>query len=110
KNFGALALVHEPGLIADERFIYFHVPGQFSLEATSLHCFANAMQHEPSCLLRDADSAVNFVRTNTVLRCRNHPHRSKPFVQTKRRVFKDRPGFRGELPRSMMASALPLAL
>jgi len=109
-NFRPLALVHEPGLTADERFIHFDVPGQFSLKASGLHCFANAMHHEPCRLLGNSDGPVNLIRRNSVLCRRNDPNRSKPLVQAQRRVLKNRARLCGELPFRMMAPTLPLVL
>lgn len=105
-----LVFVHETGLTADKSFICFDVPGEFSLEAARLHCFANAVQHEPCGLLGDSEITGNLVGTDTVLAIGNHPRCRKPFVQAQRRVLKDRSRFRGELPGCMMASALPLPL
>ncbi len=110
ENFGAFGLVHETGLTADKGFINFDVPGQFSLEAASLHCFANAMHHEPCGFLRDAKIAGNLVAADSVLASSEHPRCRKPFVQAQRRILIDAANLDRKLPMVMSTLALPFAL
>ena len=53
----AFGLVHVPGLPADECLVRFAGSAQLC-ERIVLHCQANAMDHMPRALLRDADGAV----------------------------------------------------
>ena len=55
------------------------------------------MRHEPCRLLRNADGAVKFHRTDARAGTGEKPNRREPLVQTKRRILKDRPGLDGEL-------------
>ena len=68
------------------------------------------MKHEPCGLLSDAESACDFVGTDAVLAVRNHPHSGKPLVERHGRILKDGADLDGELPLSVDALALPLAL
>jgi hypothetical protein len=71
-------------------FIYFDSSTATHLqERTALHRKSNSVQHEPCGLLGDSQSAVNLVRTDSVLRANNHPYAWKPFSQRDRAIFKD---------------------
>src|SRR5579863_1727457 len=48
------------------------------LKRTHSQSAADAMIHEPRRLLRDADSPMDFIRTDTVLAVHNLPHRGEP--------------------------------
>jgi hypothetical protein len=71
---------------------------RFRLESES-----QPMKHEPSSLLRDSESAMDFVRGNTVLARDEHPESRKPLLQRDGRLFKDRPNFDGELATAVPA-------
>lgn len=51
---------------------------------------ANAMAHVPRGFLGYTESAMDFVRTDSVLVVGDHPETSKPLVQWNRAVFKNR--------------------
>ena len=55
------------------------------------------MQHKPSGLLSDAESASHFIRANSVFAVHEHPQSDKPFVERDWRILKNRPNFDGEL-------------
>src|SRR6266704_1608872 len=103
-----LVAVHESGRATDEGFIYLNLttlPANFQKRAV-LHCKPDAVKHEPCRLLSDAEIAGDFVGANPVLAVGNHPHCDKPFVQRDRRILKDSPDLRSELPMMMYALAL----
>ncbi len=104
--------VHEASGTANESFVYFNFAirtAEFQKRAV-LHGKANPMEHKPSGLLSDAQSAANLVRANTVLAVRNHPNCDKPLVEGNRRIFHDGSDLDRELPMGMHALALPLPL
>lgn len=68
------------------------------------------MQNKPCRLLSDPDSAVNFVRANTVAATGKHPERDKPLIQSDGRVFKDGSQFDGKLPIAIFAFPAFLSL
>jgi len=108
----AFVLVHIPRCAADERFVYFDC---FSFASefehrTVLHCKPDAMEHEPSRLLSDAERTSDFVRTDAILAVGNHPDGNKPLVEWERRIFKDSPDLGAKLPFGMDTLALPFAL
>ena len=84
----ALRGVHPTNLAADVGFIRFHFARKF-VHAVVLHGKADAMQHEPSGLLGDPQSAGNFAGANAVLGIHNHPERGEPFVQAKGAVLEN---------------------
>lgn len=104
--------VHEAARAADEGFVYFYLGAASSKfrGRVALHRKADSVEHEPCGLLSDAKSAGHFVGTDTVLAVSNHPNSDEPLVQRKRGILKDSPDLHGELPLSMDALALPLAL
>lgn len=101
--------MHVASLAADECFVYFDF-GAVTAElhkGLGLHRQSDSMQHEPRRLLSDAKSAMQFVGADTVLAVGNHPDSDKPLVERERRILKDSPDLRGELPLGMLALALP---
>src|ERR1017187_1974731 len=84
----ALVGVHETRLAADEGFIYFNFATQL-VERFALCGKADAVEHEPSRLLSDAQCSVQFVGTDTVLAVQQHPNCREPLLKRDRRVFKD---------------------
>lgn len=102
----ALVLVHETRFATDEGLINFDFARQLS-SILALHCKSDAMEHEPRSLLSYAYGAMNLPRTNPVLTVCDHPHSSQPLVETKRRIFKDRPALDGELPTVVAFVTLP---
>ncbi len=97
-NF-AFVSVHESGSTADECFVHFYffpAPAE-SHKFLAVHCKANAVHHEPSGLLRDAQSACDFIGTDSVLAIHDEPHRNHPLVHAERGILKDGSDFDGEL-------------
>lgn len=107
----SLVSVHIAGkTAADVGFVSLNLTAHLHLKRSGLHGKTDAMNHEPSGLLSNADSAMDFIRTDAVLTVRQHPDRRQPLIQAKRRIFKDRSNFDGELTARVRALALPLAL
>ena len=117
----APSLVHESRRATNESFVHFYLlAGAANLYGVlRVHRKANAVQHVPSRLLRDAERACNLVGTNPVLAVSNHPHGNHPLVHAERGILKDSPHFDGELllatlavpdaPRRDKRMLLPLA-
>jgi hypothetical protein len=105
-NLGFLILVHEAGGTADKRFVNLKVASSL-LKRAVLHRLADAVKHEPACLLSDAQIASDLARANAVLAVGNQPDRREPFIQTDRRVLEDGPDFGAELLLRMFGLALP---
>src|SRR2546427_11462186 len=106
------AQVHIACFPADEGFIYFYfaaIAAEFAPEEFILQGQTNAMQHEPSGLLRQSQIAGNFIATDSVLAIGEHPCSSEPLVQSDRRILIDGSDFDGELALWVMAAALPQA-
>src|SRR5205085_8161438 len=93
----AHVLVHVLRQAADESLVGLNCAAHLLLERTRLHRKADAVKHEPSGLLRDADCAMHFVRTDAVLAVRDHRYCREPFAQTERRVLENRSHFNSEL-------------
>src|SRR6266446_2319685 len=68
------------------------------------------MQHEPRGFLCHSDCAMNFPRANPVLTVHQHPQRREPFVESDRRVLKDRARLKRELPTLVMTRTLPAVI
>src|SRR6202030_2239515 len=82
-HFRSLGLVHIAGLRADEGFINFDFASEL-VKTLVLHCKPDAMKHEPSGLLRDAKTAMDFVRTDSVFAGDDEPSGSQPLLQLDR--------------------------
>jgi len=100
-------LVHIANLAADEGFVDFDFTIQLAAATVILHCEPDALKHEPSGLLANADSAVNLIGRNSILAVGELPHGEQPLVQADRRVLKDRADLDGELSLGMSGLALP---
>src|SRR5262245_55699101 len=87
-----LVLVHVASKATDVGLIHFHcfAFAAHLFEGLALHRKSDSVEHEPSGLLSDTKSAVDFVRTNAVLRAADQPHSGKPLRQRNRTLFKDR--------------------
>jgi hypothetical protein len=105
----AFSFVHVPGFAADECFIYFDFATEF-IEPAFLHRKTNAMEHEPSGLLGNAESTMDFVATDTVLATDNQPRCGKPLLKRDRRIFKDGASLEGEGGPLMSGIAFPYPL
>src|SRR5207249_6859235 len=72
-----------------------------------LHRKADAMEHEPSRFLSDANSTGQFITTNAVLGISNQPHRDQPLIEADGTIFHDGADLDGELPFGMLFLAFP---
>src|SRR5579872_1209177 len=90
---------------ADERFVRFDRTGERRAFAV-LHRFADTVEHEPRRLLRDAQSAAEFVRRGSVLRVRQEPNGRKPLGKGQRGLFKDGARLGRELTLTVLAAPL----
>ena len=91
-NFlAALVGVHESGCATDESLVYFYFfaapaePYSFLLMQSE----TDAVHHKPSGLLRNAESAGNFIGTDSILGIHNQPNGNHPFVHAERGILKD---------------------
>src|SRR5438094_534157 len=75
---GVRMFVVVASLKVDVGLVCFNRPARFSTEKASLHCESDALQHEPSRLLRNANASVKLIRANAVLAIHGEPHRRKP--------------------------------
>jgi hypothetical protein len=100
--------VHEARESANHSLVGFYraVPAEF-LKTSALHGKPNPVHHKPCGFLGNTDGAMYFPRANAVLTVGDHPDGRKPFVQSKRRVFKDSPYFNAELTFRVASLALP---
>jgi hypothetical protein len=109
---GADLVMHVAGESTDEGFVHFYsltAPAKLH-ERTALHGKPNTVHHEPCGFLSDSNCAGHFVGAYSVLAVGNHPDSCEPLVQRDRRILKDSPDLYRELPFSVDAFALPLAL
>src|SRR6266852_2171588 len=95
----ALVSVHEAGSATDEGLVHFYL---FAISSESNEILvvqgkANAVHHEPSGLLSDAQGTGHFVGTDSVLRVNNHPNGNHPLVHAERGILKDSPDLNREL-------------
>src|ERR1700688_888419 len=83
--------MHVSGEATDESFIHLYFfPASAKLdELLLMQGKANAVHHEPSRLLRNAQSASNFVGTNAVLGIHDEPYRDHPLIHTNRGILKN---------------------
>src|SRR5258708_3684639 len=104
-NTVALGLVHETGRTTNERFVrlYFFPFSAKMKKGAAFHRKADAVHHKPSRLLRDSESAGNFVGANPVLRIHNEPNGNHPLVHAERGILKDGSHFDGELFLTILA-------
>ena len=97
-----LALVHELGCASDEGLVgldrAFHLG-----EAPALHGAPDAVIHEPSSRLRDAERPPQFVRADAVLGIDERPDRREPLVQADGAILEDRSELHRELPSTVAA-------
>src|SRR5271170_1798535 len=68
------------------------------------------MQHEPSGLLGHTDSAVYFIRANTVLAVDEHPKSDHPLIEAEWRFFKYSADLDAELLPAFFAFPSALSL
>lgn len=99
-----LLQMHVPRLAADEALVHFDFARQ-PFEGLRLHGEPNAMENEPGGLLRDPESASEFVRADPVLAVCDKPDGDEPLVQADSGVLEDRADLDAEL--LLAALALP---
>jgi hypothetical protein len=102
----ALVFVHEASRTADESFVYFDFATDFP-EGFVLQGEPDAMEHEPSRLLGDLESAAHFIGTDSILAVGEHPSRCEPLVEPDGRILKNGADLDGELALGVMSGALP---
>jgi hypothetical protein len=99
----ALALVHEPGLAADESLVHFDL-ARHLVERACLDRETDAVGHEPGGLLRDAEIAGDLVGADAVLAVHDEPQGGQPLFQGDRAVLENSP----DLGRELLLAALAL--
>ncbi len=91
--------MHESSRATNKGFVYF----DFAVRAAQFHKVlvvhrkSNAVHHEPSRLLRNAQSACDFIGTDAIFAVHNQPHRNHPLIHAERGILKDGSDFDGEL-------------
>lgn len=93
----AFAQMHVPGFATDESFVNLALARKLLMRCHSER-EPDSVIHEPPGFLSHSDGPMNLVTANAVLAVHYLPHSDKPFIQTERRVFKNGPGFCGEVP------------
>src|SRR5882724_175636 len=85
------SLVHETGRATDESLVHFDFLSLSTYRngLFGMHGKTDAVHHVPSGLLRDAQSASDYVGANSVLAVRQHPHGNHPLVHAERRILKN---------------------
>src|SRR5271166_2159433 len=103
--------MHLLRLRAYMRLVHFDWTVAAHLQETSrLHCFADAVKHEPRRLLSNADSLSQFVTADTFLARRQHPHSGHPFVHADRRILENGSDLHRELLLAAVAEPYPAGL
>ena len=77
-------------LTADVGFVGFDMPAKHRVAVNLRHVFADFMAHAPSCLVRHAQLALQFLGRNAVPRGRKKVHRVEPLLQRRPRVLERR--------------------
>ena len=80
--------MHVASLAADEGFIELNPSFHFH-NAAVLHGKADALKHEPGCLLRDSNGTVKLVGTDAILGICNQPESTNPFIKRNGAVFQN---------------------
>ena len=89
-------LVHVPGLATNEGFV--HLNGAVELlKGARRHRQPDAVDHEPSRLLRDSEGPGHLVRRDAVLGVGDEPDGCHPLVEAERGILEDGPYLEGEL-------------
>jgi hypothetical protein len=101
--------VHIAGLAADVGFVGFDLAGQL-VSRPHAEGKPNPVIHEPSRFLGDTKRPRNLATANAILAVGNQPRSRQPLVQSKGRIFVDRPGLQRELALRMFVPALPAVL
>ena len=104
-----LALVHVASLAPNEGLIHFNCPTQL-IEGPVLHRKADSMQHEPSGLLGDTETTMDFITADAVFAGDDNPRGREPLFERDRRVLKNGPGLEREAGHRVASIAFPHAL
>jgi hypothetical protein len=110
RDFCLLVFVHVAREPADERLVRFNLAFHLGPERTVLHRFADAVEHEPSGLLRHIQIARDFIAADPVLAIRQQPDSGKPLIQSERRVLEDGSNLDAELATVVTHAAFPSTL
>jgi hypothetical protein len=101
--------MHIAGLAADKSFVRLNLSREL-ISRGHAESETNAMVKEPCRLLGNADGAMNFVGTDSVLAVHNLPHRHQPLAQVDWGIFHHSSDLHAELRTVVLAVALPAAL
>jgi len=100
--------VHEAGESADESLVGFDWPFRTEfLKTAALHCLTNAMEHEPSGRLSDAERAPYFIAADAIFAVDDLPHGDHPLIERERTILEDRADLDRELATVVLLAALP---
>src|ERR1700731_1656444 len=102
----ALLFVHKSSASTDKRFVGLNTAFHFRGDSV-LHRQADAMQHEPSRFLCDADVFRQLVRTDAIFAVGDQPKSAEPFVDSDGRIFQNRSDLDRKLPLLMRVFAFP---
>jgi len=76
-GLNAATFVHVDGFPADVGLVYFALASRATANLATkvrfLHGFANAVEHEPCCVLPNAENLAQFIAADSVLAVRQHP-------------------------------------
>lgn len=87
----------------DEGFVRFDLARE-QRGLVVLHGLTDAVQHEPSGLLGDAEGACEFVRGRSVLRVGEQPQGRKPLAERDGAMLEDRVRLGREVPATVLAA------
>jgi hypothetical protein len=93
---GLDAQVHVAGLTSDESLIGFDFASHLD-DGLIMHRGTDAVKHEPSRLLGDAESTGYFAGANAVLAIAENPVSAHPLVESKGGILEDRSYLEAEL-------------
>lgn len=91
-----LGQVHVASLAADECLIRFDLTREHS-GGVVMHSHTDAMEHEPSGLLGDAECTSHLSRANSVLAIADDPESTHPLIESERGILEDRSNLEAEL-------------
>lgn len=106
-DFRFFVLVHVARETADKGFVRFNLATAERVGTALLHREPDSMVHEPCGLLRDSETARNFVTADSVLAIGDQPHCSEPLIETDWRVLEDGSDLERELCALVFRVAFP---
>jgi len=101
--------MHIASLLTDEGLVYFDFATKL-VKTCFLHRKTDAVVHEPSGLLSNLQSPMEFVRTDTVFATSDQPYSTEPLFKGDWRVLEYRAGLQRERGACMFGIALPHTL